>query len=232
MIIEKQVKNYTVFIKKDGEKYIDIFKDFLSYNHQVIKVFRNIEDTKVVLIDTDCGKYILKIFSPKVKKTERFLKSLVKGDYYEKLFRQTARVRHEGFEALNDFYLLAEIKTLRYVKTYVMLIEYIEGIELVDMPEISDEVREKIKRSIFFLHQHNMVSGDPHKGNFILQGNKIRIIDLSGKRPSRQRRAKDRIDLERHYGIKNDVKDIGFYLLIYKKKLRNFLRRIKGKEKR
>ncbi|EDK0296415.1 heptose kinase, partial [Salmonella enterica] len=198
----------------------------------VIKVFRNIEDTKVVLIDTDCGKYILKIFSPKVKKTERFLKSLVKGDYYEKLFRQTARVRHEGFEALNDFYLLAEIKTLRYVKTYVMLIEYIEGIELVDMPEISDEVREKIKRSIFFLHQHNMVSGDPHKGNFILQGNKIRIIDLSGKRPSRQRRAKDRIDLERHYGIKNDVKDIGFYLLIYKKKLRNFLRRIKGKEKR
>lgn len=72
MIIEKQVKNYTVFIKKDGEKYIDIFKDFLSYNHQVIKVFRNIEDTKVVLIDTDCGKYILKIFSPKVKKLSVF----------------------------------------------------------------------------------------------------------------------------------------------------------------
>ncbi|EDY4569697.1 heptose kinase, partial [Salmonella enterica] len=27
-------------------------------------------------------------------------------------------------------------------------------------------------------------------------------------------------------------RDIGFYLLIYKKKLRNFLRHIKGKEKR
>lgn len=150
MIIEKKVKNYTVFVKKDGEKYIEIFKDFLSYNHQVTKVFRNIEDTKVVLINTDYGKYILKVFSPKVKNTERFFKSLVKGDYYEKLFRQTERVRREGFSALNDFYLLAEIKTLRYVKTYVMLIEYIEGIELVDMPEISDEVREKIKRSIFF----------------------------------------------------------------------------------
>ncbi|HAL1148853.1 TPA: hypothetical protein H5D27_004802, partial [Salmonella enterica] len=47
MIIEKKIKNYTVFVKKDGEKYIEIFKDFLSYNHQVIKVFRNIEDTKV-----------------------------------------------------------------------------------------------------------------------------------------------------------------------------------------
>ncbi|EIB3548480.1 heptose kinase, partial [Salmonella enterica] len=138
----------------------------------------------------------------------------------------------EGFAALNDFYLLAEIKTLRYVKTYVMIIEYIEGIELVDMPELSDEVRGKIKQSIYSLHQHGMVSGDPHKGNFILQGNEIRIIDLSGKRPSRQRKAKDRLDLERHYGIKNNVRDIGFYLLIYKKKLRNFLRRIKGKEKR
>ncbi|EAQ7353600.1 lipopolysaccharide core heptose(II) kinase RfaY, partial [Salmonella enterica] len=148
------------------------------------------------------------------------------------LFHQTDRVRREGFAALNDFYLLAEIKTLRYVKTYVMIIEYIAGIELVDMPEISDEVRGKIKQSIYSLHQHGMVSGDPHKGNFILQGNEIRIIDLSGKRPSRQRKAKDRIDLERHYGIKNNVRDIGFYLLIYKKKLRNFLRRIKGKEKR
>ncbi|EAX7889563.1 lipopolysaccharide core heptose(II) kinase RfaY, partial [Salmonella enterica subsp. enterica serovar Schwarzengrund] len=148
------------------------------------------------------------------------------------LFHQTDRVRREGFATLNDFYLLAEIKTLRYVKTYVMIIEYIEGIELVDMPEISDEVRGKIKQSIYSLHQHGMVSGDPHKGNFILQGNEIRIIDLSGKRPSRQRKAKDRIDLERHYGIKNNVRDIGFYLLIYKKKLRNFLRRIKGKEKR
>ncbi|ECZ7026177.1 lipopolysaccharide core heptose(II) kinase RfaY, partial [Salmonella enterica] len=149
-----------------------------------------------------------------------------------KLFHQTDRVRREGFTALNDFYLLAEIKTLRYVKTYVMIIEYIEGIELVDMPEISDEVRGKVKQSIYSLHQHGMVSGDPHKGNFILQGNEIRIIDLSGKRPSRQRKAKDRIDLERHYGIKNNVRDIGFYLLIYKKKLRNLLRCIKGKEKR
>ncbi|EAC1514437.1 TPA: lipopolysaccharide core heptose(II) kinase RfaY, partial [Salmonella enterica] len=25
MIIEKKIKNYTVFVKKDGEKYIEIF---------------------------------------------------------------------------------------------------------------------------------------------------------------------------------------------------------------
>lgn len=65
MIIEKKVKNYTVFVKKDGEKYIEIFKDFLSYNHQVIKVFRNIEDTKVVLINTDYGNIFSKYLAQK-----------------------------------------------------------------------------------------------------------------------------------------------------------------------
>lgn len=52
-----------------------------------------------------------------------------------------------------------------------------------------------------------MVSGDPHRGNFIIENGEVRIIDLSGKRASAQRKAKDRIDLERHYGIKNEVKD-------------------------
>lgn len=65
MIIEKKIKNYTVFVKKDGEKYIGIFKDFLSYNHQVIKVFRNIEDTKVVLINTDYGNIFSKYLAQK-----------------------------------------------------------------------------------------------------------------------------------------------------------------------
>ncbi|TYM27467.1 heptose kinase, partial [Salmonella enterica subsp. enterica serovar Typhimurium] len=57
------------------------------------------------------------------------------------------------------------------------------------------------------------------------------IIHLSGKSPSRQRNVKDRIDLDRPYGITNTVRDIGFYLLLHTKNLRNFLRRIKGKEK-
>ncbi len=52
-----------------------------------------------------------------LKNNERFIKSLIKGDYYENLFRQTDRVRQEGFDALNDFYLLAEIKTLRFDDT-------------------------------------------------------------------------------------------------------------------
>ncbi|GHD95732.1 lipopolysaccharide core heptose(II) kinase RfaY [Pseudocitrobacter faecalis] len=232
MSIKHHINDYVVFTKSDGEKYIDVFNDFLSYNIKIIKVFRNIEDTKVLLIDTQYGKMILKIFAPKVKQNERFLKAMVKGDYYEKLFEQTERVRKEGLYSVNDFYLLAEKKTLRFAHYYIMLIEYIEGVELVDIPEIDDELKQKIKASISGLHQHGMVSGDPHKGNFIIENGVVRIIDLSGKSPSAMRMAKDRIDLERHYGIINEVKDAGYYRLIFKRNFRNFIRRLKGKKVR
>jgi len=230
MIQKNVVNDFIVLTKEQDSKYLSIFNDFLSYKLKVIKVFRSIEDTKVSLIDTEYGKFVLKVFAPKGKKNERFIKSMLKGDYYEKLFHQTARVRQEGFDAPNDFYLLAERKTLRFAHCYIMLIEYIEGTELADIEHISDSLKHDIKNSIVSLHHHGMVSGDPHKGNFIIEDNVVRIIDLSGKRPSASRKAKERIDLERHYGIVNDKKDAGYYLLTYKKALRNFLRKIKGKK--
>lgn len=218
-----------VFTKGDNQQYISILKRFLSYNINVIKVFRNIDDTKVYLIDTESGKFILKIFSPKLKKAERFFKSLFKGDYYENLFFQTARVKRQGLTSINDFYLLAEKKIFRFVHTYIMLIEYIEGTELSEVEYIDEKTKAKIKDAIDELHQFGMVSGDPHKGNFIIQNGQIRIIDLSGKSPSMMRVAKDWVDLERHYGIDNTNKNIGYYLYKLKKNFRDFKHRLQGK---
>ena len=232
MIYNKTINGLKVFIKDNDPFYEQVLNDFLTCRVKTLKVFRSIDDTKVMLIDTDYGKLILKVFSPKVKRNERFFKSLLKGDYYERLFVQTQKVRNEGLNTLNDFYLLAERKTLRFVHTYIMIIEYIDGIELCDMPDIDDSLKNKIQQSINALHKHGMVSGDPHRGNFIIKNGEVRIIDLSGKRASAQRKAKDRIDLERHYGIKNEIKDLGYYLLVYRKKMRNFMRRLKGKPAR
>ncbi|EMK8729813.1 heptose kinase, partial [Escherichia coli] len=111
-------------------------------------------------------------------------------------------------------------------------IEYIDGVELCDIPDIDETLKNKIQQSIRSLHKHGMVSGDPHRGNFIIENGEVRIIDLSGKRASAQRKAKDRIDLERHYGIKNEIKDLGYYILVYRKKIRNLMRRLKGKPAR
>lgn len=61
---------------------------------------------------------------------------------------QTQKVRNEGLNTLNDFYLLAERKTLRFVHTYIMIIEYIDGIELCDMPDIDDSLKIKFNNQL------------------------------------------------------------------------------------
>ena len=117
-------------------------------------------------------------------------------------------------------------------KSLQILEDIINTIGLDNQKNIDETLKNKIQQSIRSLHEHGMVSGDPHRGNFIIENGEVRIIDLSGKRASAQRKAKDRIDLERHYGIKNEVKDLGYYLLVYRKKIRNLMRRLKGKPAR
>ncbi|HCN9125714.1 TPA: lipopolysaccharide core heptose(II) kinase RfaY, partial [Escherichia coli] len=201
----------------------------LTCRVKTLKAFRSIDDTKVILIDTARGPLVLKVYAPKHKMIERFLKSCIKKDYYENLIYQTDRVRGEGIQSINDYFLLAERKTLNFAHYYIMLIEYIEGVGLNEYLEISEELKDQLSESIKELHQHGMVSGDPHKGNFIVSEKGLRLIDLSGKKTTAVLKAKDRIDLERHYNIKNELKDFGYTYLIFKKKIKKAIRDVKVK---
>lgn len=229
MIQKKTIDNLVVFVKDNDPFYEKILKDFLRFNLKVTKVFRSIEDTKVILIETERGPIVLKVFAPKHKKVERFLKSCVKRDYYENLIYQTNRVRSEGVSSINDYYLLAEKKTLNFSHYFIMLIEYIEGTGLEQYVDVPEHIKKEISDSIKELHDHGMVSGDPHKANFIVSEQGLRLIDLSGKKTSPLLKAKDRLDLERHYGIKNTLHDSGYNSLLFKKKLKNIIREIKVK---
>ncbi|END1337098.1 lipopolysaccharide core heptose(II) kinase RfaY [Escherichia coli] len=214
MIYNKTINGLKVFIKDNDPFYEQVLNDFLTCRVKTLKVFRSIDDTKVILIDTARGPLVLKVYAPKHKMTERFLKSCIKKDYYENLIYQTDRVRGEGIQSIND---------------YIMLIEYIEGVGLNEYLEISEDLKDQLSESIKELHQHGMVSGDPHKGNFIVSEKGLRLIDLSGKKTTAVLKAKDRIDLERHYNIKNELKDFGYTYLIFKKKIKKVIRDVKVK---
>jgi len=230
MIKSTSYKGFSVYLKSPEHKYIEILDNILSYDIKTIKVLRNIDDTKVSLIETKYGRYVLKVFAPKSKKYERFFKSFIKGDYYKNLILQTDRVRAAGITFPNDFYLLAERKIFNYASLFIMLIEYVEGVELNDLPLITEPIKTEIKTAMEHLHAAGMLSGDPHKGNFIVSSNGVRIIDLSGKRCNAQRMAQDRMAMARHLGIENEIKDIGYYTVVYKNKLRNFIKKLKGKK--
>ncbi|EJE9790180.1 TPA: lipopolysaccharide core heptose(II) kinase RfaY, partial [Escherichia coli] len=178
---------------------------------------------------TKYGRYVFKVFAPKTKRNERFFKSFVKGDYYQNLIVETDRVRSAGLTFPNDFYFLAERKIFNYASVFIMLIEYVEGVELNDMPIIPENVKAEIKASMEKLHALNMLSGDPHRGNFIVSKDGVRIIDLSGKSCTAERKARDRLAMERHLGIANEIKDYGYYSVIYRTKLRKFIKKLKGK---
>lgn len=74
-----------------------------------------------------------------------FFKIFVKGDYYQNLIVETDRVRSAGLTFPNDFYFLAERKIFNYASVFIMLIEYVEGVELNDMPIIPENIKAKLR---------------------------------------------------------------------------------------
>ncbi|MDB8410258.1 lipopolysaccharide core heptose(II) kinase RfaY, partial [Escherichia coli] len=91
MITSIRYRGFSFYYKDNDNKYKEIFDEILAYNFKTVKVLRNIDDTKVSLIDTKYGRYVFKVFAPKTKRNERFLKSFVKGDYYQNLIVETDR---------------------------------------------------------------------------------------------------------------------------------------------
>lgn len=229
MIYKKKTGKYTVFIKDNDRFYENILHDFLSYRINITKLLRSEDETKVWLISTERGPMIIKLYIPKTKKLERVLKSLVKRDFYESLIYKTNNAVNRGANFINDIYLLAQKKVFNYAYVHIILMEYIEGTQIRDLEPISDDLKKEIKGVIEKLHTYNMVSGAPHKENTMLTKDGIKLIDLSGKNCTSVTRAIDRIELEKYIGIKNDNFDLGYYVFVYRKKLKRLLKDIKIK---
>ncbi len=76
MITSIRYRGFSFYYKDNDNKYKEIFDEILAYNFKTVKVLRNIDDTKVSLIDTKYGRYVFKVFAPKTKRNERFLNLL------------------------------------------------------------------------------------------------------------------------------------------------------------
>ncbi|NYY73694.1 lipopolysaccharide biosynthesis protein [Escherichia coli] len=113
MITSIRYRGFSFYYKDNDNKYKEIFDEILAYNFKTVKVLRNIDDTKVSLIDTKYGRYVLKSL-PRKRKGMNVFKIFVKGDYYQNLIVETDRVRSAGLTFPNDFYFLAERKIFNY----------------------------------------------------------------------------------------------------------------------
>ena len=229
MIFKKKIGAFTVFIKDNNSIYEKALDDFLSGRMNILKLLRSEDETKVWLIDTEKGPMVLKLFVPKHQKFERILKSLIKKDYYQSLIYKTDNAISHGATMINDIYLLAQRKICNYAYVHIILMEYIDGTQIINLEPISDELKSEIKTVLEQLHTYDMVSGAPHKENTMITKDGVKFIDLSGKRCTCVSRAKDRMELERYLGIKNLKKDWGYYVYISIKNTRNSIRNIRKK---
>ena len=229
MLYKSRHKNFTLHIKGSSTPYHRIFADFVNYRLSVVRVFRNQSKTKVMLIEHDKHLYVLKVFKPNGKKIERLYKSWFKKDYSFNLIKRNDELWERGMRFQNDVYLLARRKKIGCTDLYVMLFEYIPGKVLNEFDEIPEEIKQEIVCKMALLHHHKLVSGDAHKGNFILSAEGLRIIDLSGKNFTRRRVAEDQLMLERYLNINNIEKDVSYHLVKTKSTLR---KKIKNGKKR
>lgn len=229
MIFKKKIGAFTVFIKDNNSIYEKALDDFLSGRMNILKLLRSEDETKVWLIDTEKGPMVLKLFVPKHKKFERILKSLIKKDYYQSLIYKTDNAVNHGATMINDIYLLAQRKICNYAYVHIILMEYIDGTQIINLEPISDELKSEIKTVLEQLHTYDMVSGAPHKENTMVTKDGVKFIDLSGKRCTCVSRAKDRMELERYLGIKNLKKDWGYYVYISIKNTRKSIKNIRKK---
>lgn len=229
MIFKKKIGTFTVFVKDNNSIYEKALDDFLSGRMNILKLLRSEDETKVWLIDTEKGPMVLKLFVPKHQKFERILKSLIKKDYYQSLIYKTDNAINHGATMINDIYLLAQRKICNYAYVHIILMEYIDGTQIINLEPISDELKSEIKVVLEQLHTYDMVSGAPHKENTMVTKDGVKFIDLSGKRCTCVSRAKDRMELERYLDIKNLKKDWGYYVYISIKNTRKSIKNIRKK---
>lgn len=229
MIFKKKLGKLTVFVKDNDRIYEKILNDFLSGRMNIKKLLRSEDETKVWLIETEKGPMVLKLYVPKTKRFERILKSLIKRDFYQSLIYRTNNAINRGANMINDIYLLAQKKIANYTYVHIILMEYLDGVQIRDLEPISDELKAEIKMVIEQLHTYDMVSGAPHKENTMLTKEGIKLIDLSGKKCTCVSRAKDRMELEKYLGIKNTNKDLGYKIYMSIRNIRKALKIIRIK---
>jgi heptose II phosphotransferase len=204
MITKLKHRGFHVCHKSLDDRYLEILDNILSCNVKNISipmVFKSEPHTHVSLLDTRHGKFVLKIYSPRSKLAERFVKSLFCKNYNENLIHRIDEAESDGYTFPNNFYLLAERRVLTFAKVSIMLFEYIPGPELRDIPAITPAMKSEIKESMREMHAREIISGDAHGGNFILSQQGIRIIDLSGKPYSARRAVEDYVTANIRLGV-------------------------------
>ncbi len=161
------------------------------------------------------------------------------GSNTERLIRGLDADDRFGKIPAAEVLLVADRRKWGAVTESFLLTEFVEGEILGSLPRYREKYGNAVAALLARMHAAGIVHGDVHERNFVLRkkadagggngGEEVVAIDMSGKRATPFTRAEDRIRLEWTFGVKNALDDWGAKMFLAKRRLRNFVRRLRGK---
>ena len=233
----KKYEGYDIYYYDD--KFLNISKDIIDKNFQIVKIYKDTVRNYVAKISLKNEEYVLK--SPKAETVipqRKILSAFKSGEALITL----KNIKEAEEKRITEFVKIyaAIVKRNIFIQESYILMENIEG-EILRTEEDVDKVLEVVEK----LHKSNIYHGDLNTSNFIKNNNEIKIIDSQAKQEKYWNFKKwydiftleeDLLVLSLHYNVKEKYnflkKDIGYYTALFLKKLKrlkiiNMIRKIK-----
>ncbi|UUV19299.1 lipopolysaccharide biosynthesis protein [Fusobacteria bacterium ZRK30] len=220
-ILKEKYKNWDIYYLEDNKKLLDLGKGLADGRKiEVEKVYKESQRNYVAKIKFDDKYYVLK--SPRNEyriPQRRFFTRFKDGEVLTTL-KNITNLRKKGLDIFaNPLLAMTKRKKGVIIESYIIL-EYIDG---ENAGEKKDEAVELVKK----MHSFKVYHGDFNPGNFVFDGDKLKVIDTQAKqyRFGEYRAHYDMLTMkmdsyrEMEYPYK---KDFWFYLaLLLKKYKRN-----------
>lgn len=160
---------------------------------------------------------------------DRSLKSFFFGSDARNILKVCECARERGFGKIPRIFLAAERFSTGILRESILVTEFLEGAA----PEIplSRERAAEMSALMSECHAHGIISGDVQYGNFIATPDGLKLIDFRGNTVFPWlAKARDRIQLERVFGVKTRRGGAAESIFLFQNTLRNLIRRLRGKE--
>lgn len=192
-----------------------LFQKFVdgSLPDAMVEMLSNGRTGPVYKIEFAGRKYVLKHDLRKRHRFDFLVQSLFRGSNAFRLLRSLEKASKKTPEETGfaRVYLVADRRLFgRMVLESFILMEFVEGSLVSGISDGVAHYKNECARIIRWLHKNNIVHGDVHPGNFIveLKTQRVKVIDIAGKYPTELQKAFDCIRTEEKFGVEKMRDDL------------------------
>lgn len=159
---------------------------------------------------------------------DRSVKAFLFGSDARNIFLLSERARADGFRGIPRTFLVAERFSRGILRETISVTEFLDGAS--PSSPCSRETQDAIAALMRECHARGIISGDVCPDNFLLARDGMKLIDFrGGKVFPCLAKARDRLQLERVFGIPNRSRGLPERIFVALHALRNLGRRLRGR---